>query len=34
MGWRIGPTGAGVIVTFIWAAVLLAIVAGIVWLLT
>jgi hypothetical protein len=31
---RIGPTGFGVIVTFLWAAVLLAIIASIVWLLT
>jgi len=28
---RIGPTGAGVIVTVFWGLVLLAIVAGIVW---
>jgi len=33
-GVRIGPTGAGVIVTFFWGLVLLAIIAGIVWLLT
>jgi hypothetical protein len=31
---RLGPTGAGVIVSFFWGALLLAIVAGIVWLLT